>query len=190
MLFTWLGSLFSSSKSSSTPTVPSNIWTTQYSTGVPRTFTDTFFFPPSDGVHYVVRRAPEVREGNVISLTFSLEGTGTLVPTKELTSIPRIRLYLQQKGDTLTASEPYKRWWSTNNIELLSPGVYTLRTQVTSSQWSSVFGKNGSEVPSEYLKCISNLGHIGFTFGGSFAGHGVYASSGQVTFKVIEFSIL
>jgi len=41
----------------------------------------------------------------------AITGKGNFVPT-EGTAAARVRLFLQQRGDTLTAQEPYKRWWS------------------------------------------------------------------------------
>jgi hypothetical protein len=44
-----------------------------------------------------------------------LRGKGNFVPT-EGTTTARVRLFLQQRGDTLTAQEP--RWWSLAYVEL------------------------------------------------------------------------
>ena len=37
--------------------------------------------------------------------------------------------------------------------------------------------------------CIAQLGSIGFTFGGTFAGHGVYAVDGPARFVLKDFMV-
>jgi len=95
-----------------------------------------------------------------------------------------VRLFLQQRGDALTAQEPYKRWWSVTYVEL-HEGEFTL----TASLLTSVFGQRGAEVPNEFNTAISQLANIGFTFGGTFAGHGVYVTGGNARFILRQYSI-
>jgi hypothetical protein len=99
-----------------------------------------------------------------------------------------VRLFLQQRGDTLTAQEPYKRWWSVPYVEL-HEGESTLSVAVSPDQWTSVFGQGGAEVPNEFSTAISKLGNVGFTFGGTFAGHGVFVTGGSARFGLKEFSV-
>jgi hypothetical protein len=118
---------------------------------------------------------------------FAITGNANFVPT-EGTATARVRLFLQQQGDTLTAQEPYKRWWSVPYAELRE-GESTLTVAVSPDQWSSVFGQGGAEVPNEFNAAISKLGNVGFTFGGTFAGHGVFVTGGNARFVLKEFSV-
>jgi hypothetical protein len=148
-----------------------------------------FDFPTSkDGVHYVYKRAPAVEPGQTITMVFALEGQGKLL-ANEGPSSARVRLFMQRKGDRLQESEPYKRWWSRAFSELVSPREFVLSARIAPTQWTSVFSAVGSKVPDEFRDCIDNLAHVGFTFGGSFFGHGVYVTNGAVRFVLKEFSI-
>ena len=65
-----------------------------------------FDFPSRNGVHYVYKAAPAVKIGQSITMRFAITGDDTenFVPT-EGTATARVRLFLQQQGDTLTAQE-------------------------------------------------------------------------------------
>ena len=52
-----------------------------------------------------------------------------------------------------------------------------------------MFGKSGAEVPKEFSAAIPNLENVGFTFGGTFAGHGVFVTGGNARFVLKEFSV-
>ena len=99
-----------------------------------------------------------------------------------------MRLFLQQRGDTLTAQEPYKRWWSISYVEL-HEGEFTLTASISPDQWTSVFGRRGDEVPHEFNSAISQLANVGFTFGGTFGGHGVYVAGGNARFILNQYSV-
>jgi len=95
---------------------------------------------------------------------------------------------LEQPGDTLTAQEPYKRWWSVTSVEL-HEGEFTLTASLSPDQWTSVFGQGGAEVPNEFNAAISQVANVGFTFGGAFAGHGVYVTGGNARFILKQYSV-
>jgi hypothetical protein len=167
-------------------------WKIVYSPNMPAWMSGTegnwyFDFPNQNGVHYVYKVAPAVRAGQTITMHFAITGNANFVPT-EGTATARVRLFLQQRGDTLTAQEPYKRWWSLPYVELLE-GEFTLSVPLSPSQWTSVFGQSGAEVPNEFNAAIPNLENVGFTFGGTFAGHGVFVGSGNARFVLKEFSV-
>jgi hypothetical protein len=176
------------------PAVADPSWTIAYSRVMPPTLSERagihfFDFPTdTDGIHYVIKRAPTVQLGQTITMVFSLEGRGKLLPN-EGRSPAKVRLFMQRKGDTLTAEEPYKRWWSRAYFDLVSPREFTLSAKIRPSEWFSVFGAVGSKVPDEFGDCIANLAHVGFTFGGDFAGHGVYVSGGAVRFLLNDYRV-
>lgn len=159
-----------------------------YSPGCPRVLPVPFTIPTTDGVHYVTSTAPAVTAGQTITMKFSLAGSGKLIATQG-DQPARVRLMLQQQGDTLTAEEEDKRWWSYAHIELTPvPGEFLLTATVQPDQWFQVFGHSGADRPGAFANCLLHLGNWGFTFGGMFAGHGVYAT-GPVTFTLKQFSV-
>jgi hypothetical protein len=171
-----------------------NSWKIAYSPNMPASMSGTegnwyFDFPSRNGVHYVYKPAPAIKVGQSITMRFAISGSDkpNFVPT-EGTATARVRLFLQQRGDTLTAQEPYKRWWSVPYVEL-HEGESTLSVAVSPDQWTSVFGQGGAEVPNEFSTAISKLGNVGFTFGGTFAGHGVFVTGGSARFGLKEFSV-
>jgi hypothetical protein len=168
-------------------------WKIAYSPNMPAWMSGTegnwyFEFPNQNGVHYVYKAAPPFRVGQTITMHFAITGKGTFVPT-EGTTTARLRLFLQQRGDTLTAQEPYKRWWSVTYVEL-HEGEFTLTASLSPDQWTSVFGRVGAEVPHEFNTAIFQLANVGFTFGGTFAGHGVYVTGGNARFILRQYSVL
>jgi hypothetical protein len=169
-------------------------WSIVYSPAMPPVLSGQsgayfFDFPSSkDGVHYVIQQAPAVQLGQTITMVFSLHGSGKLL-ANEGRSAAKVRLFVQRLGDTMTANEPYKRWWSLAHAALISPGTFKLSAKIDPSAWSSVFGAVGHSASAEFADCISNLAHWGFTFGGDFAGHGVYAKNGKIRFVLKDYGV-
>ena len=169
-------------------------WRITYSPGMPPRMEEGeggsyyFYFPPKDGVHYVSSSAPPLRINQTITMRFAVVGDGMLVPTQGKPPA-RIRLFLEQRGDRMTASEPFKRWWSVAHVDLVGHRHFTLTTQLVPGQWSNVFGKNGSASPNKFRDCLAALERIGFTFGGNFAGHGVYVVGGAARFVLESFIV-
>jgi hypothetical protein len=168
-------------------------WVIAYSPHMPRHMDGQpgnyfFDFPATDGVHYITASAPSLRINQTITMHFVVVGEGKLVPTEG--PVPaRVRLFLQQRGDLATAAEASKRWWSVSYVDLNGPGEFTLSARLAPAQWSNVFGKNGAAAPDEFETCLANLENIGFTFGGMFAGHGVYVTGGKVRFILRSYVI-
>jgi hypothetical protein len=169
-----------------TPTpapIPPGQWQVRYSTGMPASFVDKFTFPQAPGsVHYVVKPAPSGRSS--ITLDFAIEGQGQLLPT-EGGSPAAVRLFIQRRGDNLSGQGPFEhyRWWS--QPVLLVVGEHTLHHALAPSLWTSVYGKND---PDGFYAALADLDVVGFTFGGDFAGHGVYAV-GDMTFIVRNYRV-
>jgi hypothetical protein len=82
-------------------------WKIAYSPNMPASMSGTegnwyFDFPSQNGVHYVYKLAPAIKVGQTITMHFAITGNANFVPT-EGTATARVRLFLQQSGDTLTA---------------------------------------------------------------------------------------
>ena len=94
-------------------------------------------------------------------------------------------LFIQQQGDTLTAAEPYKRWWSVEMAQLKA-GAGSMTVPLNEGgKWLSVFGERGdasSAAAAGFATAKANLGALGLTFGGGcFRGHGVNLKRAAVT---------
>lgn len=84
----------------------------------------------------------------------------------------------------------YARWWSINSYAYLAAGDYTLQASLDPSQWSSVYGKVGSDYPVEFNNALNNISSIGMTFGGGcFYGHGVNTSNGTARFVLTNYQV-
>lgn len=148
-----------------------------------------------NGVHYVIHTPMGVAVGKTITMTFKIEGGGTIVPTGQGDQPPAIvRLFIERQGDHLQASEEFFRWWSNPVTTVLKgDGTFTMTVPVTPDQWSSVFGKMGnssSQATAGFNDCVAHAGNVGFTFGGMFAGHGdAVLAPGQARFTLLSFTI-
>jgi hypothetical protein len=63
---------------------------------------------------------------------------------------------------------------------------------ITPANWMSVFGENGAHstaAQSGFAQAARNVAYIGFTFGGSFFGHGVWTTSGAARFAINDMSV-
>jgi len=176
------------SSSRPTPRATCPVWSALYS----RTLDcigDSFDFPTDkSGAHYIVRKAPEVKQGMTVTFRFAFEGSGTFGVSDPSDQPPaHVRLYLQRRGDQLTAQEEHKRFWSAPVV--LAVGEHSMIVRLDPGLWTSVFGKRGSDVPGEFQATLSSLEHIGFTFGGMFAGHGAYIIGGPMKMHIMEFKV-
>lgn len=150
-----------------------------------------FDFPSMDGVHYVVEPAPRLQLGQLVTLTFNISGSGSVVPVQG-TPPAKVSLFMQRKGDNLTGSGPYQqyRYWHTSADLVAGDG--TLSCTLTPDQWGDVFGKRGTDFQSQFEACVANAEMIGFTFGDPGAGatgHGAYAVNGPARFTLKSFAI-
>jgi hypothetical protein len=76
------------------------------------------------------------------------------------------------------------------SVELVSPGTFILSVKIEPSKWSSVFGMVGSAASTAFVDCVADLAHLGFTFGGDFAGHGVSVRDGAVRFVLQDYRVM
>jgi hypothetical protein len=175
---------------------PTSGWSIRYSPGMPPSMSqdadDTYYvdLPYQDGLHYVVQGAQGNLTGKTISIKFELIGAGELLTSDPSETCPcSVSLYLQQQGDTLTAADEFKRWWS-HKIPLNPQGDALV--VVSPENFTQVFGKRGSDFPQQFQAAMSNLANVGFTFGGTrSAGHGIYVKQGtsSVRFVLKEYSV-
>ena len=134
-----------------------------------------------------------------VSMTFQISTTGAptfqyvMQSDNTCATTATVRLFLQRRNDDLT--EEFYRWWSNPTVYDLqaTPGDVTLTVPITADQWSSVYGKFGSQDATTlagFQDALSNLGHVGMTFGGGcFFGHGVNVSGGTARFALVSYTI-
>lgn len=169
----------------SRPPVVSGNWIYRYSANfVP--LADGFEFPVNqDGIHYVVTPANVVVPPR-LTLRFRIDtSSAAFVPVNDNSGTSaRVRLFLQRRGDPLDLSlGPSYRFWSTAYVEL-THGEWELSAALEPDQWTNV---NGQRDDVGFAALLADLEWIGFTFGGMFAGHGVYAT-GPARFTMLEYS--
>lgn len=175
---------------------PSSGWTFQYSLGMPAQMTQasdgTYFFdfPSSDGVHYVVEAAPSLQLGQLVTMSFNVSGSGTVVPVQG-TLPAEVSLYMQRKGDNLSGAGQYQQYRYFHSSAQLTNGDGSLSCTLTPDQWSDVFGENGTLHQTEFQDCVANAAVIGFVFGDPGAGatgHGAYSNGGN-RFTLKSFTV-
>jgi hypothetical protein len=189
---------------------PYDYWDVRYSQGVPATLladTDGSYFTPlpnaPGSLHYVTTTPPAVALGQTIRLVFALEGEGVVVPTAASgDGPPRLRLYLEQRNATTYMPQPnptaivaheLERWWSSVNVILAAiPEQYVCMCRLDPALWSSVYGRFGDNplCGDGFASCLNDLGAFGFTFGATFAGHGVYLQGGPATFRLVSYGLV
>ena len=157
-------------------------WRILYSTGMPATFDNSFDFPTKPHeIDYVVRPATSGRSH--IRLEFTIEGDGKIEPS-EREPPPRLRLFLQRSGDDLTlARGPSYRFWSEASVVLVA-GTHVLEVPLTFDRWTNV---NGQKDAVGFGQLLDDIASEGFTFGGIFAGHGVWLVNGSARFIVRSY---
>jgi hypothetical protein len=153
---------------------------------------------PTCSVHYVTVPVNVAASTNV-KAKFEITTTGRpgfhykLKPDNTCVAPAHVRLFVQRKGDDLTAGKEYWRWWSDPVAFQLAPRAAELTAALMPEQWVSVFGKRGDFDASSkagFRQAIQQIGNVGFTFGGGcFFGHGVNVIDGTARFNATEYSI-
>jgi hypothetical protein len=152
----------------------------------------SFTFPARDGVHYVTTPLSGSLVGRTtVQARFAIAGTGRLVPTRGPRPA-RVRLFLQRRGDTWAADYEFYRWWSVPSVELVVPEEHELKAALVPVQWLSVLGKRGDHplAAGQFAAAIADLQAVGQTFGGMFAGHGVFVVDGTSRFTLMSYEIV
>jgi len=179
-------------------------WVFQYSPNMPTSPSPhsegwQFAFPPQNGVHYLVHPVAG-RFTTGASLAFRVERSdGAQLMEVEPCgggNNPLVRLFFQRRGDNLSGAGQYEfyRWWSVDTGALIEDGG-AISAAVDPAKWSSVFGKrgdyveNGVAIAAPFFAAAANdVAVIGMTFGGCFAGHGVYVQNGSTTFITTSYT--
>ena len=197
-----LGYIFLKAKGAAPAYVPPKPivgWAIQYSSNMPTSMTlgsdgGYFFdFPNVDGVHYVVENISGLRQGQIINMTFSVTGDGTVLSVQGGTP-GKVTLYMQRAGDNLSGAGAYQqyRYWAGGHSTSLVAGDYTISVQLNPDQWGDVFGASGSQYPNGFADCVTNANLIGFTFGDpglGATGHGCYVPNGNARFTLKSFTV-
>src|SRR5262245_52724769 len=152
----------------------------------------SFTFPAQDGVHYITTTPSGLLMGREeVKVRLSIAGPGRLMPT-EGDPPARIRLFLQRRGDNWSGvgAHEFYRWWSVSNVVLVA-GKHELAAPLVPDQWFSVFGKTGDHpaAAGQFAAAVADVQAVGHTFGGMFAGHGVFALDGPSRFTLESYEI-
>ena len=175
--------------SASTISLTPSAWTFMYSPGMSKPSASPnskwqFDFPQHNGVHYLMTAYHPAKLPTLVSATFRVIGSGRLTFNPNGCPVPA-SVHLMLMNDM--ASE-FGRWWSAQGAVLTSNGnLVTLTVPWTPDKWSSVFGKTGTQAPSDFNKFSPAF--VGMTFGGGcYFGHGVWAN-GKVTFQLLDYKV-
>ena len=158
----------------------------------------SFDFPAQDGVHYLVQPVSGYASSTV-RVTFRIETIGSpffdwrTAPNNICDNPASVRLYLQRRGDDMSAAKEFFRWWSNPVAYTLAPGAGELVVPLDPAQWSSVLGKKGTDSAAARLgfeAALADLGNVGMTFGGGcYYGHGVFVTGGTARFIATEYEV-
>lgn len=169
-------------------------WVFQHSHNVPSSPRQSssggweFDFPGSDGVHYLVTPVSGRMPGAVAASMRVEKGTGAIFRESDPCTDPHVaavRLYFQRRGDDLTTGKQDWRWWSVDRY-LLDDPAGELVVPVVAEKWHQVFGNKGDTRVNEFTAAASDVQVVGLTFGGCFAGHGVYVIDGAAKFIAVS----
>lgn len=144
--------------------------------------------------YYIYTNLPPGGVVNSLTVTGRIETTGTPIfdwhtetgNTCEGTPATA-RPFIMVNNDF---SSEFGRWWSNPAAIALRDGTYTITVPFTPDRWSSVYGKFGTQAPTEFDWSLSHASQIGLTFGGGcFFGHGVFVPSGTARFVLESFQV-
>ena len=141
-----------------------------------------FDFPQTPGsVHYVTRNTFEPGR-DMIRMRFRIEGSAEFKAT-EGGARAAVRLMIQRRGDTYSWDKASYRFWS--GPVQLAPGEFVVEEALTPDRWTNVGGQTD---PAGFQELLNDLENVGFTFGGEFAGHGIYVI-GAARFILTEYTL-
>jgi hypothetical protein len=94
-----------------------------------------------------------------------------------------VRLYIQRRGDNWSLDRASYRFWA-RPLEL-KPGKHEMGHVFAPELRTNVGGQTDA---AGLQAALADLENVGFTFGGKFAGHGVYAV-GSARFVLTEYAL-
>lgn len=155
--------------------------------------------------NYAYTKAPgPLKAGQTFTINYSIDGNATFQPLPESgcgtqgCGPANFRFFFWEAGDTNSYFPPgspyqYYRWWCNANVTLLKIGDnQTMSCGLQPANWGSVYGVQGADsvaATAGFNQAMNNVAYVGFTFGGQFAGHGVWMTSGNATFTINGISI-
>ena len=167
-------------------------WVFSFSPNMPAHLTSTatgwyFDFPSSDGVHYVRVPYHAAKSHQTLTITYRVTGTGKFISVDAPCRGAGFSPVLERAGDTMSAAQEWYRFWGKQILLVADGQIHTAVYRLDdSTAWTGVFGKsNGSELSTTE----KNLMAVGLTYGGCFAGHGVYVEGGKIRFELLGFAI-
>jgi hypothetical protein len=158
----------------------------------------SFVFPAKvngRSVNYVYTKPASFAAGQTITLAFSIDGDATFGNADPNdTGTPSLHLFIWEAGDNLSGQGTfaYYRWWCSSGAVLKAGNNQTISCVVNPANWSSVFGENGANsaaAQAGFAQAVRNAAYVGFTFGGSFFGHGVWTTIGAARFAINDMSV-
>ncbi len=166
-------------------------WVISYSPNMPKNPTASgagwsFTFPSQDGVHYVMVPYHANKQHQTLTITYRVSGKGKFVSVDDPCRGAGFSPILERQGDTLAASQPFYRFWGTSALLVADGQVHTATYPLTYDKWTGVFGKTSQP---DFDAAMKNLMGVGITFGGCYAGHGVYVSGGTAKFEMLNYQI-
>jgi hypothetical protein len=152
----------------------------------------TFSFPTqasNTSVNYVYTvPAANLATAGSITMSYSVDGNGAFGAAANDTPPDTMHLFLWQKGDNLSCEGSYASYRMFAARTLLVFGDnQTISAPLNYSSWTGCYPQSSE---TGFAALLANPFAMGITFGGSsFAGHGVWMSSGTAKFKVNSFTV-
>lgn len=175
-------------------------WRFQYSRNVPSTLRPQagavgyVDWPSQDGIHMLVTAT----SGKISSRVWTAFTIANKSADAAFQSVHKcgdvdwgtLRLYLQRRGDDMSAAKEFHRWWTTEPANLNTFSASGMSASLSDlGKWGSVLGKTADKYPSQFKEAYSDLMAVGFGFGGRcFAAHGNYVNPGTARFVLQSFN--
>jgi len=141
----------------------------------------TFPQPPGE-VDYLMARPGGSLDFSYVRLEFEITGGDGPFVEAETSNPGLLRLIIQYGADDWVS--PNGRFWS--EPIALQEGHYILTVPLDPARWTNVYGQHDA---AGFSSVLAFPGNVGFTFGGNFAGHGVW-SEDPALFSLVDFDFL
>jgi hypothetical protein len=179
--------------SSSTIPIPGAGQWVDFGRDKPAISSGAFIFPGPGGVagYFYTKPPATLAQGQTMTLVYSIGGSTPEWGLSDPTDVPpaTMRLFLWRSGDDLSCDGVMAsyRFWAPSGATLKLGDNQTLTSVLDPSVWTNCYGQYDT---GGFTGALENAMGIGFTFGGRYlAGHGVYLSRGNATFKVNSYTV-